>query len=426
MTSTMDVELTERVRLAGVSRTIVRAVSSELTLARIVEVCQHAIMEGFRASGVWIQAFKGDELGHDAVRDDRGRTVELPHELKLIGRVVARQMWDLQGVTVFDGATTPDWVLPEEEQQRVYETMAELGITRLLSVPIGAGRECLGTLVLSRKESDHGWTPGEQRAALDIGRDLGRALATARAFEKERRVVAELREVNGYKARLISTLAHELKNPLTAILGHVEILDGDPELPHGVLHSIEVIERGGKRMQQLVEDLLVLSRADGEQRPLVPVAVDLAAVVDEALDLLGVEVLRKGLHVEREGPCGDVHAWGERQELDLVVTNLLSNAVKYTPGGGTVTVRLQRTGDAVVLEVADTGLGMSEADQEHLFEEFFRSTNPEALASPGSGLGLSIVHQAVERHGGTITFTSALGMGTTFVVTLPATPREDA
>lgn len=422
MTSTLDVELTERVRLATVSRTIVRAVSSELTLSRVVEVCQTAIMEGFRASGVWIQAFKGDEFGDEAVRDDKGRTIELPYELKVVGRFLARAMWEVQGVAVIDGTTSPEWVLPDRDQQRIYELMAELGITRLLSVPIGAGRECLGTLVLSRQDSDNGWTSGEQRAALDIGRDLGRALATARAFEKDRRIVAELREINGYKARLISTLAHELKNPLTAILGHVEILDGNVDLPHGVLHSLDVIERGGQRMQRLVEDLLVLSRADQEAHPFEPAPVDLVEVVDEVLDLLGVEVLRRDLTVHREVPDGEVLAWGERQELYQVVNNLVSNAVKYTPAGGEVTVRIAPSGESVLLAVADTGLGMSEDDQEHLFEEFFRSTNPVALASPGSGLGLSIVQQALERHAGTIDFCSRLGEGTTFTVTLPAPP----
>ncbi|WP_185994269.1 sensor histidine kinase [Nocardioides campestrisoli] len=426
MTTPLDAELTEQVRLAAASRAIVRAVSSELALNRVVEVSQRAILAGFRASGVWIQVFKGeDELGQDSTRSSRGLDLELSYELKLIGRTVARAVWESREVAVFEGHMSPAGVLSVREQQRIRDLMRELSITRLLCVPLGDGEECLGALVLSRHDTDDGWTPGEQRAALDIGRDLGRALATARAFEKERRIVAELREVNGYKARLIATLAHELKNPLTAILGHAELLDGDPDLARGVLHSVEVIGRGGKRMQRLVEDLLVLSRTAEEAEAFEPAPVDVAALVEDVAELIGVELLRKDLTLRRDLPGTPVQAWGERPQLELVVTNLLSNAVKYTPAGGTIWVRLEDRDEQLVLEVADTGMGMSEQDQAHLFQEFFRSTNPEALAIPGSGLGLSIVRQAVERHGGTITVSSRLGEGTTFVVTLPASPPVD-
>jgi signal transduction histidine kinase len=110
---------------------------------------------------------------------------------------------------------------------------------------------------------------------------------------------------------------------------------------------------------------------------------------------------------------------GVAHDLDQVVTNLVSNAVKYSTDGGTVTVRHERVGDQVVLTCADDGLGISEADRARLFAEFFRSSNPAAVAQPGTGLGLAIVHRIVVRHGGRIEVESELGRGGTFRVCLP-------
>ena len=103
-----------------------------------------------------------------------------------------------------------------------------------------------------------------------------------------------------------------------------------------------------------------------------------------------------------------------------MVGNLLSNAVKFSPSGGTVTCTLEEAGDTVVLRCSDQGIGISPEDQEQLFTEFFRSTNPDALEIPGTGLGLTIVKRIIERHSGTIALESDLGKGATFTVTLPA------
>jgi len=103
-----------------------------------------------------------------------------------------------------------------------------------------------------------------------------------------------------------------------------------------------------------------------------------------------------------------------------LLTNLASNAIKYTDPGGRVTVRIAAEGDSVVASVEDTGIGISAPDQQQLFREFFRSTNPAALARPGTGLGLAIVSRIVARHGGSVDIDSERGRGTTATVTLPA------
>ncbi|MCB1652956.1 MAG: PAS domain-containing sensor histidine kinase, partial [Pseudomonadales bacterium] len=195
-------------------------------------------------------------------------------------------------------------------------------------------------------------------------------------------------------------VAHELKNPLTSVMGHLEMLESSPDLSGTTMTSLHAMERGARRMVRVIDDLLLLSKVGDAENPLIPVPVDLHRLVDEVVDLIAVAAEQKGLQIKVETPEDPVLALGDATELDRVCGNLVSNAVKYTPEGGTVTVRLCREGAEVVLTVADEGIGISEADVARLGTEFFRSSNPQAVAQPGTGLGLAIVRRVVARHGG--------------------------
>lgn len=412
-------ELAEQVRLADAARMIVREVSSELSMDRIIEVSQPALTTAFNSVGMWIQTFDEDGEGSGAVYASNGAEVSLPDELKEIARASARLLWKAQDVTVLNDVIPALGVMTPEQEQHITDFMKDIEVTSMLFVPLGAGPECLGNLVLTRRGGRLDWSPIEKQAALDIGHDLGRALLNARTFERERRLIDELRELNGYKSRLIATIAHELKNPLTSILGHVEMLESVPGLDGTVRGSISSMERGAVRMQRLIDDLLVLARVGDPHVEFKPVPVNLTEIVHDVLDLLKVTLERKELKVVVEAPQQPVLALAEESGLDRICANLISNAAKYTPEGGTITVSLEAKRRIVELKVRDTGLGISEADQEQLFQEFFRSTNPAAVSQPGTGLGLTIVQRIVERHRGRITFDSTLGEGTTFTVTLP-------
>ena len=292
----------------------------------------------------------------------------------------------------------------------------------MLFVPIGAGLECLGSVALTRRGPGTDWNAMEGRTALELGHDLGRALVNARTFERERQLLEELRELAGYKSRLIATIAHELKNPLTSLLGHLDLVELEPDLTSSVTESTQAMGRAVDRMRRIVDDLLLLAQVADPNAALDPVPVDLTAVVNDVLDLLGVTADQKSLTIVLDVPSTPVSAWGETHELFQVCANLISNAMRYTPSGGTITIALARIANGVELVVADTGIGISATDQHRLFDEFFRSTNPAALSTPGTGLGLSIVHRIVERHRGRIAVESELGSGTTFTVTLPAAP----
>ncbi|MEO5662329.1 MAG: HAMP domain-containing sensor histidine kinase [Nocardioides sp.] len=426
LTALERAEFAEQVRLADAARTIVRQVSSELSIGRIIEICQPAVTVGFKAVGMWLQTFDPDSGGADEVYGATDGEIVVPEEFKLLGRKAAGPLWATQEVAVVTDELMPVIAgldLDADQVARVRDFMATtLEASSMLFVPIGAGQECLGNLALTRRGPSPEWTLVEQQAALEIGHDLGRALVNARTFERERILLEEVRELAGYKSRLITTISHELKNPLTSILGHIEMVESGPDLPDSLSTSISAMGRAADRMRSIIDDLLVLAQVADPETALDPEPVDLAKVVDDVLDLLRVSIDQQELHVVLQAPCTPVCAWGEVDGLFRVCVNLVSNAVKYTPRGGTITTSLAHTPHGIELIVTDTGLGISASDQQHLFQEFFRSNNPAAVAMPGTGLGLSIVHRIVERHRGRIRVSSALGAGTTFVVTLPPAP----
>ena len=335
----------------------------------------------------------------------------------------AAAAWATQNVGVFapDRATPPP--LTDEDVASVLDFLASTGAgaESLLVVPLGAGQECLGWLALTRGPSGAEWSETEAAVALDIGRDLGRALATARTYEREHRLVQELQDLADYKSHLVATVSHEMRTPLTAVRGFAEVLEDDPDLSPQSRSAVDAIHRGSLRLSRVVEELLVLHR-NADATDLAPQSVDLVPMIEEAVALNTELAQPRGITVAVEVPAHPTRVLGVSHDLEHVVSNLVSNAVKYGRDGGRVTVGLMASGDQVVMTCADDGIGIAAADQEHLFDEFYRSPDPEALARGGTGLGLAIVRRVVERHRGRFEVESELGRGSTFRVYLPASP----
>ncbi len=230
--------------------------------------------------------------------------------------------------------------------------------------------------------------------------------------------LVSLRELDEHRTSMANVLAHELKTPLTSIIGNVELLDPDSPVER-TLAARGAIERGARRIATTVDDILALAKIDNPNAPRVLVEVDLAELVSDAVELSRAEAERAQVHLRAELGHGPTRVAGERDELDKLVHNLIANAVKYTPAGGRVTVVCSLDGGDAVLICQDEGIGIAADDQSRLFDEFFRSSDPDARARPGTGLGLSIVHRVVERHHGSINVDSELGAGSTFTVRIP-------
>jgi signal transduction histidine kinase/uncharacterized membrane protein YidH (DUF202 family) len=268
-------------------------------------------------------------------------------------------------------------------------------------------------------------------AAVDIGREKYRELfeqadeaRAALAAQNER-----LRELDHLKDNLISVVSHELRTPLTSILGYLELLDQDrDQLNQRQRHFLSVIGRNADRLLNMVVDLLFVAQARAGQLVLDRTPVDLAELVDHAVDVVLPAAKERQIELTVV-PCAGAFVKGDRQRLGQVLDNLLSNALKFTPRNGAVEVRLSVRNDEVVVEVADTGIGIPAAAQRELFERFFRTDAAIAAAIQGTGLGLSIVKAIVDGHEGRVGVESAEGQGATFRVVLPrlaAEPRRAA
>jgi signal transduction histidine kinase len=177
-------------------------------------------------------------------------------------------------------------------------------------------------------------------------------------------------------------------------------------------------------MKAVVEGLLTLARADARQLPLAKEPVAVAPLVEETAGLLGPLAAQRKVAVTVHAQPATVSC--DRERLRDAVSNLISNAVRYTPEGGRCDVTLTVEGPEMVLKVADTGIGIPEKDRPHIFERFYRVDQARSRDKGGSGLGLAITKWVIEAHGGSISFTSEEGKGTTFIVRLPQIPAPTA
>lgn len=412
-------ELNEKIRMATEAREIVRQAVGEPTLDLVLAACRQTLVDCFDAVGIWLTAFD-DQGGASTTSYARGGDGDAPFsEIDDVVVRLAHRYWDDQYVAPFSRANAAQPGLPPEDAERLLAFLERLGIGSVLFVPLGAGTRCHGFLVLTRVSDSRAWTDVERDAALDIGRDLGRAVANARQLERERAVVDRLRKLDSYRVEVVNTLGHELRNPLFSMSANLELLDVG-KLDEESKRSVAAATRGATRMRAVIEDMLTMAQMSDPRREFDPIPVDLRRVVHDVYDECHAAATAGGVECLAVLPDDPVLVAGQPDELHRMLTNLTSNAIKYTDPGGRVTVRVERQDGRVVLRVDDTGIGISALDQAQVFREFFRSTNPAALVRPGTGLGLAIVARIVNRHSGTIELDSARGRGTTVIVTLPA------
>lgn len=414
-------ELSEKVRMASQAREIVRQALGEPTLDLILEACRSTVVACFDAVGMWLTVLDTDggpaRTTSFAAFDD----YEVPPFAEIDDVVVrlARRYWVDQYVAPFSRSNSDQPGLPPEDAERLLGFLDRIGIGSVLFVPLGAGPECLGFLVMTRVSDARTWTDVEIDAALDIGHDLGRAVANARQLELERAIVDRLRKLDSYRVEVVNTLGHELRNPLFSMSANLELLN-TATLDEDARRSVAAATRGAARMRAVIDDLLTMAQVSDPNREFDPVAIDLRRVVHDVHDECHASASAGDVTCHAELPDTPMRVSGDPEELHRLLTNLASNAIKYTDPGGSVTVRLAADGDTVVVSIADTGIGISELDQAQLFREFFRSTNPAALSRPGTGLGLAIVARIVSRHGATIELDSERDRGTTVTVKFPA------
>src|SRR5207302_2109551 len=246
-----------------------------------------------------------------------------------------------------------------------------------------------------------------------IGRRAGLALDNARLYHETQRA-------NRLKDEFVAIVSHELRTPLTPILGGVYMLRSEPNDPKVFARALELIERNAKTQMKIVDDLLDVSRALSGKLRLNIEPVDLADVINAAVDTVRPASDAKAICIDIElGPiAGVVH--GDPDRLQQIVWNLLANSVKFTRNAGHILITLSQHEDHVQIGVTDNGIGIEADFLPHVFDRFRQADTSRTRIHGGLGLGLTIVRHLAESHGGTVQATSSGGeQGATFIVKLP-------
>jgi two-component system, OmpR family, heavy metal sensor histidine kinase CusS len=241
----------------------------------------------------------------------------------------------------------------------------------------------------------------------------------ARAFNA---TLSRLEHAVGEMRQFSAALAHELRTPLSALRGEIELALRKPGTDDSqrttLVSQIEEIDR----LKRLIDQILTLARAEVGQIPVNVAAVDLSALATMVVEQLEPVADARGIELRGESR-GPVVVAGDAAWLERLLLNLIDNALKFTSPGGRVRVIVGREGPGAMLQVVDTGAGMTPEVVSHAFERFYRG-DPARSSTAGAGLGLSLVQWIVDRHDGTIAIESALGQGTTVHVSFPATTRR--
>ncbi|MCF6378268.1 HAMP domain-containing histidine kinase [Nocardioides KLBMP 9356] len=401
----------EQVRMVTRARTAVRSVRPGLAVDDFMRELSEAMV-----AGMPIDFF-------DVLLAGDVEPLLEPHTAELEAQM--REVWLRRGHLVVEPDRTwglEEWATPTPDVMAA--AMETHGLGSLLLVPIGMGEEYLGTMGLGRAVGGARWIDSEINAAAAVANDLAGVVLDARIMERERRLNAELREVNDHRRDMVTTLAHELRNPVSVLWTHLELLALDEPTPDA-RESLEAMDRAARRIEDMVEALMALAAVSDPDRAVPSVPVDLSAAVRECHEFLETVAARGGVDLTSHVTEGVVVA-GEEAALQRMVANLLSNAVKYTPSGGWVSITLEVADGEAVLTCADAGIGIAPADLPHVFTPFFRAGDPAARTRPGTGLGLSIVESVVAAHGGRVDVTSEVGVGTTFVARLPVASADES
>jgi signal transduction histidine kinase len=236
-------------------------------------------------------------------------------------------------------------------------------------------------------------------------------------------MLARLDAAFAAQRQFVADASHELRNPLAIIRTNVDVALADPRAdPEDLRHTIAVVKRASDRMARLVDDLLALARR--QEPTLEHEPVDLGDAVTEASDDFLVPAAARNIVLDRAIAPGVV-VTGDRDALKRAVANLLENAVRLAPEGSRIRLATGSEGQRAWIAVADEGPGIAPEDQPHVFDRFWRADKGRARADGGTGLGLAIVRQIADSHGGQVRLQSKVGVGSSFVIWLPATDASE-
>jgi PAS domain S-box-containing protein len=393
---------------------------------RFINLTPEEIDSGIAEALQAIGEFAGADRSYIFLLSNDGREMSNTHEWCARGiepqmdkrqRVpLARIPWWMEQLHRFEHIHIPRVAdLPPEATAEKVLLQAQ-GIRSLIVVAMVSGRSLKGFLGFDSVRQEQSWAEDIIALFKLVGEMFANALARKQA-EVERKKIERLKD------ELVSTVSHELRTPLTSLRGFAELMlerEFPPEKQHEFL---TVIHNASLRLTNLINDFLDLQRLESGHHTYDFRSVDLGEVLRETVTLFAHEDRHHTLRLVLPPSLPPVRADADR--LRQVLSNLLSNAVKFSPQGGEVTLGARLEGrKKVVVWVADQGVGISPEEMHKLFSKFFRIDNTETRSIGGTGLGLALVKEIVEAHGGQVWAESTSGQGSTFFFTLPTATRD--
>jgi PAS domain S-box-containing protein len=411
----IEVELKDSIEHLTLLRRLERELSETLDIDSVLMIAMDAALRVTGADDAFIGLISDDRV--KIVYSIGGYTVgtSFPLGEGVIGRALRTKMPQL----VTDVRRDPDYVIG------VPATRAQMVL------PLIHHDRMIGVLSLETTRPERFTAQGLDFLNLITAR-ITVAIDNANLYRVSQEQLASLHELyqrvsdlEQLKTDMIRVAAHDLRNPLTRVLGYAELLADDETLSPDQADFVDSIHRSGNHMLRIVSDILSLERIEAMIEGVPETPVSMNEITQQVFDDLRDHARDKQQHYTLELPDELLQACGEAAHLREACINLVGNAIKYTPAGGSVTVRL--TSDSrgsARFEVEDTGFGVPEDLQARLFQPFFRAKTEHTRSIQGTGLGLHLVKKIVERHGGTMHFTSETGAGSTFGFTLPRRTQQ--
>jgi PAS domain S-box-containing protein len=409
----------QRVVRAGVLADVLRCLSTPLNsqemLTNIVTVlvpriadCCAVDLVGTESDVELLAAAHVDESKGAMIHELRSRFPEILFTPGASGSVIA------SGQSVFVRKVTEDMLVaafPENEER--LQLIRALGIASYICVPLTGQHGVIGAMTLASGESGRHFVEDDLVLAQELAHRTAVAIESAQAYEESQRA-------NRIKDNFLATLSHELRTPLNAILGYTWMLRANSLAENRREHALETVERNAKIVSQMLYDLLDVSRIASGKLSLTMQQMDLRQLVLESVESVAPSASDKGLSLHVKSDEDPLLIQGDRARLQQVFWNLLSNALKFTPSGGRINVTVKSSPKAAKVAIQDSGIGIPPDFQLKVFEPFQQVRLKSAPQIGGLGLGLAIVRQIVELHGGTVALESeGEGKGSTFTIQLP-------
>lgn len=292
--------------------------------------------------------------------------------------------------------------------------LRELGLRSLMVLPMAAHDRALGVIALISSQPDRQFGEHDVALAEDIAARAALAIENARLYDA-------VKKANETKTDFLAVLSHDLRTPLTAILGYADLLDiGVPEpLPNAARERVRRIRTSAHHLLYLLNELLAFARLDAGHEEVRLTAIDALEVAREVAAVMEPLAHARGLHLRLVQPLEPTPLTTDADKLRQILLNLVGNAIKYTEHGD-ITISVQAHDRGVEIQVGDTGTGIAPEHLKRIFEPFWQADPSQRSKGSGTGLGLSVVRRLARLLGGDVTVQSALGCGSTFRLMLPA------